>query len=194
MKHPSFMMICMNTVSVYRRGGGGGSIPHAVRPPLAGTACSGASQGGGVLFRHFRLFKSEIKPTWEDAHNAEGGRWVAWNIPKSKRSKLWGDIVMAMVGELTQDNSHDSICGVVLSTRYANGVGFWCSASKTRTPFNKWGPEEGGGRLQVPRIALRTFHPISCALPGVVLSDNLCHNMFIFGDAVETSTTQDSFQ
>ena len=42
---------------------------------------------------------------------------MASNIPKTKRSKLWGDIVMAMVGELTEDNSHDTICGVVLSTR-----------------------------------------------------------------------------
>lgn len=66
---------------------------------------------------NLRLFKSEIKPTWEDPHNRSGGRWVAQNIPKAKRSKLWGDIVMAMVGELTEDNSHESICGVVLSTR-----------------------------------------------------------------------------
>eukprot|EP00667_Euglena_gracilis_P003111 EG_transcript_3123 len=67
---------------------------------------------------NLRLFKSDIKPTWDDPHNAEGGGWVAKDIPKSKRSKLWGDIVMAMVGELTEDNSHESICGVVLSTRH----------------------------------------------------------------------------
>eukprot|EP01006_Ploeotia_vitrea_P053008 TRINITY_DN67746_c6_g2_i1.p1 TRINITY_DN67746_c6_g2~~TRINITY_DN67746_c6_g2_i1.p1 ORF type:complete len:982 (-),score=96.27 TRINITY_DN67746_c6_g2_i1:209-3082(-) len=66
---------------------------------------------------NLRLFKTGIKPTWEDPHNAEGGKYVARNLPREKRNELWCNMVMSMVGELIEDNSNESICGVVLSTK-----------------------------------------------------------------------------
>eukprot|EP00668_Euglena_longa_P043876 GGOE01058413.1.p1 GENE.GGOE01058413.1~~GGOE01058413.1.p1 ORF type:complete len:837 (-),score=123.00 GGOE01058413.1:561-2897(-) len=106
---------------------------------------------------NLRLFKSDIKPTWEDPYNAEGGCWVAKDIPKCKRSKLWGDIVMAMVGELTEDNSHESICGVVLSTRHeGDRIQLWIDGGylyRTRPDLYHSGEDYRDTRATMQKLA-----------------------------------------
>eukprot|EP00826_Nyctotherus_ovalis_P042533 TRINITY_DN4385_c0_g1_i5.p2 TRINITY_DN4385_c0_g1~~TRINITY_DN4385_c0_g1_i5.p2 ORF type:complete len:130 (-),score=55.60 TRINITY_DN4385_c0_g1_i5:146-535(-) len=53
-------------------------------------------------------------PMWEDKKNREGGRWVL-RVQKGYTSKLWEEIVMAIIGnQLHEDNE---ICGAVVSRK-----------------------------------------------------------------------------
>ena len=71
----------------------------------------------------FSFFKEGIMPSWEDAANKEGGRWIfqsseaqsSWTAPR-----LWNAVLQAMAGELF-DETGDQVCGVVLSRRSKRG-------------------------------------------------------------------------
>lgn len=66
-------------------------------------------------YRELHLFKSGIKPMWEDPGNANGGKWVI-RLRKNKIDRAWENVCMAMLGE--QFLVGPEICGVVLSTRF----------------------------------------------------------------------------
>lgn len=65
---------------------------------------------------NYHLFKSGIKPMWEDEANANGGKWVLTmkNNPQLL-DRCWGWLAMALVGEDLDDG--DEICGAVVSLR-----------------------------------------------------------------------------
>ncbi|KAF9486166.1 translation initiation factor eIF4e [Pholiota conissans] len=65
---------------------------------------------------NYHIFKSGIKPMWEDPANAEGGKWVLTmkNNPVLL-DRCWGWLAMALVGEELEEN--DEICGAVVSLR-----------------------------------------------------------------------------
>ncbi|KAF8168893.1 eukaryotic translation initiation factor 4E-1A [Pholiota molesta] len=65
---------------------------------------------------NYHIFKSGIKPMWEDPANAEGGKWVLTmkNNP-ALLDRCWGWLAMALVGEELEEN--DEICGAVVSLR-----------------------------------------------------------------------------
>jgi len=65
---------------------------------------------------NYHLFKSGIKPMWEDPANAEGGKWVLTmkNNP-ALLDRCWSWLAMALVGEDLDDG--DEICGAVVSLR-----------------------------------------------------------------------------
>ncbi|KAF8122880.1 translation initiation factor eIF4e [Boletus edulis] len=50
---------------------------------------------------NYHIFKSGIKPMWEDAANAQGGKWIG----------CWAWLAMALVGEELEEG--DEICGAV---------------------------------------------------------------------------------
>ncbi|CEH17740.1 Translation initiation factor 4F, cap-binding subunit (eIF-4E) and related cap-binding proteins [Ceraceosorus bombacis] len=66
---------------------------------------------------NYHLFKSGIKPMWEDPANASGGKWVLTLRGTSgallDRSWMW--LVLALIGEELDDANH--ITGAVVSTR-----------------------------------------------------------------------------
>ncbi|KAH9943526.1 eukaryotic translation initiation factor 4E class II [Amylocystis lapponica] len=65
---------------------------------------------------NYHLFKSGIKPMWEDPANAGGGKWVLTmknNGPLLDR--CWSWLAMALVGEDLDEG--DEICGAVVSLR-----------------------------------------------------------------------------
>jgi translation initiation factor 4E len=65
---------------------------------------------------NYHLFKTGIKPMWEDPANANGGKWVLTmrsNAPLLDRCWAWA--AMALVGEELDDG--DEVCGVVVSLR-----------------------------------------------------------------------------
>ncbi|KAI4525059.1 translation initiation factor eIF 4e-like domain-containing protein [Schizophyllum commune] len=66
---------------------------------------------------NYHLFKSGIKPMWEDPANANGGKWVLTmkNNPQLL-DRCWNWLVMALVGEELEEG-HDEICGAVVSLR-----------------------------------------------------------------------------
>jgi translation initiation factor 4E len=65
---------------------------------------------------NYHLFKSGIKPMWEDEANANGGKWVLTmkNNP-ILLDRCWSWLAMALVGEELEDG--DEICGAVVSLR-----------------------------------------------------------------------------
>ncbi|KAG6840053.1 hypothetical protein C0991_009317 [Blastosporella zonata] len=65
---------------------------------------------------NYHLFKSGIKPMWEDEANANGGKWVL--TMKSNPvllDRCWSWLTMALVGEELEEG--DEICGAVVSLR-----------------------------------------------------------------------------
>ncbi|KAI0302804.1 translation initiation factor eIF 4e-like domain-containing protein [Multifurca ochricompacta] len=65
---------------------------------------------------NYHLFKSGIKPMWEDEANANGGKWVLTmkNNPVLL-DQCWQWLTMALVGEELDEG--DEICGAVVSLR-----------------------------------------------------------------------------
>ncbi|GBE89137.1 translation initiation factor eIF 4e-like domain-containing protein [Sparassis latifolia] len=65
---------------------------------------------------NYHLFKSGIKPMWEDPANADGGKWVLTmkNNPQLL-DRCWSWLAMALVGEDLDEG--DEICGAVVSLR-----------------------------------------------------------------------------
>jgi len=65
---------------------------------------------------NYHLFKSGIKPMWEDEANANGGKWVLTmkNNP-GLLDQCWQWLTMALVGEELDEG--DEICGAVVSLR-----------------------------------------------------------------------------
>ncbi|GLB39031.1 putative initiation factor [Lyophyllum shimeji] len=65
---------------------------------------------------NYHLFKSGIKPMWEDEANANGGKWVLTmkNNP-ALLDRCWSWLAMALVGEELEEA--DEICGAVVSLR-----------------------------------------------------------------------------
>ncbi|KAA1478700.1 translation initiation factor eIF4e [Dentipellis sp. KUC8613] len=65
---------------------------------------------------NYHLFKLGIKPMWEDAANAQGGKWVLTmkNNP-ALLDRCWQWLTMALVGEELDEG--DEICGAVVSLR-----------------------------------------------------------------------------
>lgn len=65
---------------------------------------------------NYHLFKSGIKPMWEDEANANGGKWVLTmkNSP-ALLDRCWNWLAMALVGEELEEG--DDICGAVVSLR-----------------------------------------------------------------------------
>ncbi|KAF9446999.1 translation initiation factor eIF4e [Macrolepiota fuliginosa MF-IS2] len=65
---------------------------------------------------NYHLFKTGIKPMWEDPANANGGKWVLTmkNSPELL-DRCWSWLAMALVGEELEDG--DEICGAVVSLR-----------------------------------------------------------------------------
>jgi translation initiation factor 4E len=65
---------------------------------------------------NYHIFKSGIKPMWEDAANAQGGKWVLTmkNNP-ALLDRCWAWLAMALVGEELEEG--DEICGAVVSLR-----------------------------------------------------------------------------
>ncbi|UXI20247.1 hypothetical protein NH340_JMT06190 [Sarcoptes scabiei] len=76
------------------------------------------------LTRHsdLHIFKSGIKPLWEDEANKNGGMWKL-RVRKGLASRLWENLLLAYIGE--QFKIDDEICGVVISCRYQDYLSVW---------------------------------------------------------------------
>jgi translation initiation factor 4E len=63
---------------------------------------------------NLRFFRKGVRPIWEDQENINGGKWV-FQTAKNNRIKLWGDIVLSLIGE--QFRSSILISGVVFTSK-----------------------------------------------------------------------------
>jgi translation initiation factor 4E len=85
----------------------------------------------------YHLFRSGIRPMWEDDENKRGGKFIL-RLPKKKRlaSKYWEDLVLAFVGQ--QFEVMDEVCGVVVSTRYQEDIiAIWNKTAEDSSAKNK---------------------------------------------------------
>lgn len=65
----------------------------------------------------YHLFREGISPTWEDAENRSGGKWIVrLRKVEGLASLYWEDLIMALVGEQFGDVGCQ-VCGVVVSVR-----------------------------------------------------------------------------
>lgn len=76
----------------------------------------------------YSLFKSGIRPMWEDEANKDGGRWLISLDKKQRNNELdafWLEILLCLIGEAFDDYS-DDICGAVVNIRLkGDKIGIW---------------------------------------------------------------------
>eukprot|EP00270_Netrium_digitus_P015525 TRINITY_DN5453_c0_g2_i1.p1 TRINITY_DN5453_c0_g2~~TRINITY_DN5453_c0_g2_i1.p1 ORF type:complete len:229 (-),score=65.04 TRINITY_DN5453_c0_g2_i1:305-991(-) len=65
------------------------------------------------------LFRTGIRPLWEDAANRTGGKLII-RLRKGLAAHLWENLLLAFVGE--QLDASESLCGVVVSIRYNEDI------------------------------------------------------------------------
>lgn len=88
----------------------------------------------------YHLFKEGIKPEWEDASNAKGGRWQYSFSNKREVTSVINDLwlrgLLAVIGETIEDDENE-VNGIVLNIRRGNiRVAVWtkdCEESKLIT-------------------------------------------------------------
>lgn len=73
----------------------------------------------------YHFFRDGIKPTWEDAKNAKGGKWII-RLPKGLASRYWEEVILALIGGQFPGIPDGEICGAVISIRYSEDIlGVW---------------------------------------------------------------------
>jgi translation initiation factor 4E len=116
----------------------------------------------------YHFFREGIAPTWEDPHNANGGKWTFrlvvgicyyWFYEKFKclishailllsrlpkkgilASRLWEEIVLALVGGQFSGVPDGEVCGAVISIRErTNVLAIWTKSGKNQQMINKVG-------------------------------------------------------
>ena len=60
----------------------------------------------------FQLFKSPIKPMWEDENNKDGGR-IALKLRKEFTNLVWEELIFAFIGGYFDKEVKDEINGLV---------------------------------------------------------------------------------
>jgi len=103
----------------------------------------------------YHLFKSGVRPEWEDPQNKLGGRWsFTFKGTNKANDDVWLNVMLAAIGEQLEDENDNEVMGVVVNIR----KGFWRVGLWTRTagqPPKKGTPaaesgnrEEGKQRLE----------------------------------------------
>jgi len=80
----------------------------------------------------YHFFREGIKPTWEDANNSKGGKWIV-RLRKGLASRYWEEILLAIIGGQFPGIPDGEICGAVVSIRYSEDiVSVWNRTSSDR--------------------------------------------------------------
>ncbi|XP_050095355.1 eukaryotic translation initiation factor 4E1 isoform X1 [Anopheles aquasalis] len=78
----------------------------------------------------YMLFKSHIRPMWEDEANNRGGRWTL-NSGKHFSDKYWLDTILCLIGEAFEYS--DEICGAIVNVRQKiDKISIWTANSQNR--------------------------------------------------------------
>ncbi|VVC38221.1 Translation Initiation factor eIF-4e,Translation Initiation factor eIF- 4e-like,Eukaryotic [Cinara cedri] len=76
----------------------------------------------------YSVFKSDIKPVWEDETNKKGGRWLIKD--NGFLDQYWMDILLSMIGGMYEPYNNN-ICGIVYNRRQFNKLSLWISTCDT---------------------------------------------------------------
>lgn len=78
----------------------------------------------------YMLFKSHIRPMWEDEANNRGGRWTV-NMNKHLSDKYWLDTALCLIGESFEHS--DDICGAIVNVRQKiDKISIWTANFQNR--------------------------------------------------------------
>mmetsp|Transcript_28460 Transcript_28460/g.37924 ORF Transcript_28460/g.37924 Transcript_28460/m.37924 type:complete len:249 (-) Transcript_28460:115-861(-) len=69
----------------------------------------------------YHFFREGIKPTWEDASNSRGGKWIV-RLRKGLASRYWEEVILALIGGQFPGVPDGEICGAVVSIRYSEDI------------------------------------------------------------------------
>jgi translation initiation factor 4E len=67
----------------------------------------------------FHLFKTGVRPVWEDPENIAGGKWMI-RLKKGLAARYWETLMWAIVAE--QFDQGEEVCGAVLSVRHSEDI------------------------------------------------------------------------
>ncbi|KAI9695213.1 MAG: eukaryotic translation initiation factor 4E [Bogoriella megaspora] len=96
-----------------------------------------------ALKSDYHLFKTGVRPEWEDPQNKHGGKW-AYQFKEKKQVDIdhaWLDVMLGAIGETLEDEDDGEVMGVVVNVR----KGFYRIGLWTRT-VGKSGDGKNGGR------------------------------------------------
>lgn len=84
----------------------------------------------------YHLFRDDIKPEWEDAKNAQGGKWYCqFKGRREDLNELWIRALLSVIGE-TIEKDENEVNGVVFNVRKGIvKIGLWtksCDEEKLR--------------------------------------------------------------
>lgn len=82
----------------------------------------------------YHLFRSGIKPMWEDPANSQGGKWTV-RLRKGAASRMWEKLCMAVVGD--QLGVGDDLCGAIISIRHNDDIISVWNKSATKRETNQ---------------------------------------------------------
>lgn len=104
----------------------------------------------------YSLFKTGVRPMWEDEGNKRGGRWML-NFTRGQRQdldKYWLDTILCLIGEAF--DCADEICGAVVNVRpKGDKIAIWTAN------FNNRDAVLSIGRIYKERLGLKfpiTYH------------------------------------
>lgn len=69
----------------------------------------------------YHFFREGVKPTWEDAANARGGKWIV-RLKKGLASRYWEEVILALIGCQFTGIPSNEVCGAVVSIRYSEDI------------------------------------------------------------------------
>lgn len=82
----------------------------------------------------YALFKTGVRPEWEDAQNASGGKWVyQFKDHKAPIDTIWLNVLLGVIGG-TMDTTQDPSVGI--NEQEINGV--FVNVRKAGIRFNIW--------------------------------------------------------
>lgn len=86
----------------------------------------------------YHLFREGITPTWEDARNKNGGKWIMRLRKTDGLSSLyWEELLLAIIGEQFDDLTNH-ICGAVVSIRANDDIiSLWNADASDQEATNK---------------------------------------------------------
>ena len=69
----------------------------------------------------FQLFKSPIKPMWEDEYNKKGGK-LTLKLNKGYTTIIWEELILGIIGNILPNEISEGINGIVFSSKKESNI------------------------------------------------------------------------
>ncbi|KAF2229759.1 eukaryotic translation initiation factor 4E [Viridothelium virens] len=100
-----------------------------------------------ALKSDYHLFKTGVRPEWEDPQNKHGGKW-AYQFKEKKAVDIdhaWLDVMLGAIGETLEDEDDGEVMGVVVNVRKGfYRIGLWTRTVGKPIPGGGEGSHAGG--------------------------------------------------